>query len=267
MPRARHSWRRWWSVGGAVAGRVLVCVVWAVDRDVAPTVYGYDVINAYPHDAHAYCQGLAFADGNLYEGTGQYGQSSLRRVELETGEVLQYVMLDRRCFGEGITAWRDRIIQLTWKGQFGIVYDRTSFAVRKRFRYAGQGWGLTHDGRHLIMSDGSSTLRFLDPETFRVVRRIDVRSQGRRVRDLNELEYVKGQILANIWYKDYIARIAPRTGEVTGWIDLRDLLPHGQRPGREAVLNGIAYDAEKDRLFVTGKNWPKLFEIRMKPKS
>jgi glutamine cyclotransferase len=250
-----------------LAGCALVCVVWAVDRDAEPTVYGYEVVNTYPHDSRAYCQGLVFADGMLYESTGQYGQSSLRRVELETGRVLQYVALDRRRFGEGIAVWRDRIIQLTWKGRFGIVYDRASFSERKRFRYAGEGWGLTHDGQYLIMSDGSSKLRFLDPRTFGVVRRIDVHSRGRRVRHLNELEYVNGQILANIWQKDYIVRISPQTGEVTGRIDLHDLLPHDQRPDREAVLNGIAYDPDKDRLFVTGKNWPKLFEIRVKPRS
>jgi glutamine cyclotransferase len=227
-------------------------------------VYDARVVRVFPHDGKAYTQGLAYAEGFLYEGTGKYGESTVRKVDLETGNVVQSHELDRRLFGEGITIWNGRLFQLTWRSRLGIVYDQATFREQQRFRYDGEGWGVTHDGTHLIMSDGSSTLRFLDPQTFRVVRRLLVHSQGRRVSNLNELEYIHGEIFANIWYKDYIARISPKTGEVTGWLDLRQLMP--RRADREAVLNGIAYDAEGDRLFVTGKNWPRLFEIQMVPR-
>ncbi len=236
------------------------CVVWAKSRESAPPIYRAQVVNSFPHDTGAFTQGLVFSDGVLYEGTGGWGRSSLRKVELETGRVRQWRTLHPRLFGEGITIIGSRIYQLTWRAGIGIVYDKTTFRQLGWFRYAGQGWGLTNDGRHLIMSDGSSTLRFLDPHTFRVVRQLSVRCEGRRVRKLNELEYVRGEILANIWKGDYIARISPATGQVIGWIDLRHL---GPRPSqRGAVLNGIAYDEQRDRLFVTGKNWPRLFEIR-----
>ena len=263
----RKRWRRRWAILAVVGAGALIFGVWAVGREVTPTIYDYEVANVYPHDPDAYCQGLVFADGVLYEGTGEYGASSLRKVELTTGKVLQRVDLDGRYFGEGIAIWDTQILQLTWKNHFAIVYDKGSFAELKRFKYTGQGWGLTHDGRYLIMSDGSPTLQFLDPKTFGVVRRITVQSQGQRIRDLNELEYVNGQILANVWHKDQIACISPRTGYVTGWIDLTGLLPRSERRDQESVLNGIAYDAASKRLFVTGKNWPKLFEIRLKPRS
>lgn len=238
-------------------------LLWAFAFAAAPQVHQFEVVNTFPHDPRAYCQGLVIDQGILYEGTGKYGESTLRRVELDTGRVLQSVSLPRRYFGEGITIMGDKIYQLTWKSHVGFVYDKKTLNAIDRFRIVGEGWGLTHDGTHLIMSDGSSTLRFLDPQTFAVKRRLLVQSQGRRVPKLNELEYVNGEILANVWYEDYIVRIDPVSGKVVGWIDLRNLLP-GRRD-REAVLNGIAYDADKDRLFVTGKNWPKLFEIRVKP--
>jgi glutamine cyclotransferase len=180
---------------------------------------------------------------------------------LETGRVIQSQALDRDLFGEGIASANGRIHQLTWRNKVALVYESKNLQLLGRLPYSGEGWGLTYDGTHLIMSDGSATLRFLDPRTFRVVRRLLVRSQGRLVSQLNELEYVQGEVFANIWYKDYIARIDPRTGEVTGWIDLRNLW--AERTDRERVLNGIAYDAAKDRLFVTGKNWPNLYEIRL----
>jgi glutamine cyclotransferase len=243
---------------------VILCTVWAVARGGTPTAYDYEVVNVYPHDPEAYCQGLVFANGFLYEGTGQYGESTLRKVELETGKVLAAVALDRSSFGEGVTLLDGEIYQLTWKGQHGWIYDAETLTPKKHFRYAGQGWGLTHDGRHLIMSDGTSTLRFLDPKrNFRVERRITVRYQGRRIKNLNELEYVNGHILANVWYKDYILFISPQDGDVVAWADLKGILNPRLRVNREAVLNGIAYDQENDRLFVTGKNWPKLFEIRL----
>lgn len=221
----------------------------------------YRVVNAYPHDPQAYTQGLAFHDGMLYEGTGKYGESQLRQVDLASGRVLRSHPLARQLFGEGIAIKDGRIFQLTWQQGVAMVYDQATFAELRRFRYEGEGWGLTHDGTHLIMSDGSATLQFLDPTTFQVVRRLLVTSGGRRVGQLNELEFVRGEIFANVWYKDYLARISPATGEVTGWVDLRRLWPKRRDP--EAVLNGIAYDPENDRLFVTGKNWPRLYEIRI----
>lgn len=253
-----RSWRRWLGLSLVLAG---MGVVWILVRDGAPPTSGFQVVRVFPHDAQAYTQGLVFADGVLYESTGKFGQSTLRKVQLETGKVLDSRALDRSLFGEGLTLWGDRLIQLTWKNKVGIVYDRQTLQELHQFPYAGEGWGLTHDGTHLIMSDGSATLTFLDPQTYQVVRRLLVRSQGRRVDQLNELEFVRGEVWANIWYKDYLARISPRTGEVTGWIDLRDLYP--KRPDRDAVLNGIAYDPERGRLFVTGKYWPKLYEIRL----
>jgi glutamine cyclotransferase len=244
---------------------LLVCaglgVVWAVAPPSSAVRWGVEIVHSYPHDASAYTQGLAFDNGVLFEGTGKYGESTLRRVELESGRAQQTVRLSRGVFGEGIAVWGGEVLQLTWRNQFGLVYDKSTLQELRRFRYAGEGWGLTHDGTHLILSDGSSTLRFLDPKTFRVVRQLMVRSGGRRVGYLNELEYVRGEILANIWYKDYLARISPANGDVLGWIDLQSLVPDGL--DRESVANGIAYDAEHDRLFVTGKNWPRLFEVRL----
>lgn len=259
-PSVRRHLRRW-AVLAALFCCGCICVVWVLAHERAPPTYAFEVVRIFPHDPKAYCQGLVFADGVLYESTGKFGESTLRKVELATGKELQSRPLDRNLFGEGLTLWNDRLIQLTWQNNFGIVYDRDTFREVRRFGYNGEGWGLTQDGRQLIMSDGTATLRFLDPKTFQVSRRLLVQSQGRRVDQLNELEYVRGEIFANIWYKDQIARISPQTGEVTGWIDLHGLLP--ERPDREAVLNGIAFDRETDRLFVTGKNWPKLFEIRL----
>lgn len=221
------------------------------------------LVRSYPHDPEAYCQGLAYHDGFLYEGTGEYGKSSLRKVKLATGEVLQEQKLNDRLFGEGIAIWKDDIIQLTWKSRQALVYDLETFGLKGRFVYRGQGWGLTHDGTQLIMSNGTDTLQFLDPKTFAVKRQVTVRDGRRRVSKLNELEYVEGEIYANIWYDDRIARISPRTGRVMGWLDLSGLYPKSKRPHRDAVLNGIAFDSERRRLLVTGKNWPRLYEIRL----
>jgi glutaminyl-peptide cyclotransferase len=253
-----------WLMAFAVVALALAGAIWLLAQQQAPRNYGYRVMNTFPHDPTAYTQGLVFRDGFLFEGTGKHGQSSLRRVELESGRVVQSHSLARELFGEGITIFGDRIYQLTWRNGIAIVYDKESFRELKRLRYEGEGWGLTDDGTHLIMSDGSATLRFVDPEDFQVVRRLLVHSQGRRVDQLNELEYINGEIFANIWYRDHIARISPKTGEVTGWIDLRGLWP--KRRDRDDVLNGIAYDAENDRLFVTGKNWPRLYEIQLAPR-
>ena len=254
----------WLVLGGIVAyARLHDASVQAADRSTIPTVYGYEIVKTYPHDPGAFSQGLAIVDGQLYEGTGQRGRSFLRKVDLETGKVLQQVSLDRRFFGEGITVWGQRIYQLTWQAGLGIVYDKETFKEVGRFRVRGEGWGLTHDGKHLILSNGSPTLQFIDPKTFRVVRRLNVRDGGNWVRDLNELEYANGAILANVWNTDRIAWISPKTGNVNAWIDLGGLKPAEASRDMDAVLNGIAYDPESKRLFVTGKNWPKLFEIRI----
>ena len=231
-----------------------------------PPTYRYKVVKIYPHDSRAFTQGLVYHQGVLYEGTGMEGQSGIRKVSLETGEVLQSRALDRPYFGEGIVVWKNRLVQLTWKHGLGFVYDLHTFEPQRTFSYPGEGWGLTHDGAKLIMSDGSPSgaLRFLDPETLRETGRLIVRDEAGPVPHLNELEYVKGEIYANVWQTHRLARISPKTGRVTGWIDLQGLLSPRELE-RVDVLNGIAYDAAKDRLFVTGKWWPKMFEIQVLP--
>lgn len=237
-----------------------------VQRKTSSTpVYSYQVVKVYPHDRAAFTQGLQFVDGVLYEGTGQEGQSVIRKVKYETGEVLQQQKLDDKYFGEGIVVFGGELFQLTWKTETGFVYDKTSFKPLRSFKYPGEGWGLTTDGTRLIMSDGSDQLRFWDPKTLKEIGpRLTVRDAGRSVPELNELEWMKGEILANVWQSHRIARIAPKTGEVTGWIDLTGLLDPRDAAGVD-VLNGIAYDEKGDRLFVTGKLWPKLFEIKLVP--
>ena len=223
----------------------------------------YKVIHTYPHDEQAFTQGLIFVDGQLYESTGLNGHSTLRMDDLETGKVLQHIDVPAQYFAEGLTNWRSNLVQLTWKAHTAFVYDRFSFRLLKILHYDGEGWGLTQDGKNLILSDGSATLRFLNPETFQVVRRINVTDQGQPVKELNELEYIHGQIYANVWYSNKIARISPQTGKVLGWIDLSNLVSSLGLQNQDAVLNGIAYDAQHDRLFITGKLWPKLFEIKV----
>jgi glutamine cyclotransferase/nitroreductase len=228
---------------------------------------GFKVVNTYPHDPKAFTQGLIYRDGVLYESTGLTNQSTLRKVELATGRVLQQTKLDDKYFAEGLTEFNGRLLQLTWKDGLGFVYDRATLAFRESFKYYGEGWGLTHDGVRLILSDGeaSSGLRFLDPVSFVETGHVVVKDQGQPVGELNELEFVRGEVYANIWQTDRIARINPATGEVVGWIDLTGLLSPADHAGAD-VLNGIAYDAATNRLFVTGKLWPKLFEIQLAPK-
>ena len=233
----------------------------ASQRAAVPT-YTYRVVRSFPHDRDAFTQGLIVRDGVFYEGTGRNGQSGIRKVKLETGEVLQAKALGSQYFGEGITEWKGSIVQLTWQSEIGFVYDLKTFEQTRTWAYRGEGWGLTHDGTRIIMSDGTPVLRFLDPATLKEIGRITVRDANGPVAELNELEFVQGEIYANIWRSDRIARISPADGRVTGWVDLSGLLPPSERPGVD-VLNGIAYDAAADRLFVTGKLWPRVFEIKL----
>ena len=226
-------------------------------------VTGYQIVKIYPHDRAAFTQGLVFLDGIFYEGTGLNGRSSIRKVKVETGEVLKIQNLDAQYFGEGIAVVGDELIQLTWQSGIGFVYDKNSFERKRTFTYAGEGWGLTYDGTRLIMSDGTPSIRFLDPKTLKESGRLEVKDGRMPVDDINELEMVKGELFANVWSTDRIARIDPKTGQVLGWIDLTGILDPRDRVKID-VLNGIAYDAAGDRLFVTGKQWPKLFEIRLK---
>jgi glutamine cyclotransferase len=225
------------------------------------------VVRTFPHDTTAYTQGLVFRDGALYEGTGQTGRSTLRRVELETGQVVQKADLPSSVFGEGIAIVGDRIFQLTWTSGVAYAFDRATLALQDSFTYQGQGWGLTYDGESLIMSDGTSRLRFLDPETFEVRRQVEVTDNGAPLRDINELEWVDGQILANVYQTDEIVRIDPASGNILGWIDASGVYPRSQRPTYTDVLNGIAWDPDTRRLFVTGKLWPVLFEVEIRPAS
>jgi glutaminyl-peptide cyclotransferase len=229
-------------------------------------VYGYDVVHVWPHDRGAFTQGLVFLDGVLLESTGLYGQSSLRRVDLETGKVLKTITVPSQYFAEGLAALDGKLYQLTWKNQKCFVYDLETFRQQREFTYPGEGWGLTTDGHSLIMSDGTAQIRFLDPTNFAETRRITVFAHGQPVTNLNELEYVKGEIFANVWLTPAVARIDPASGKVVGAIDFRGLLTREDWTNGTDVLNGIAYDAARDRLFVTGKRWPKLFEVRLKVK-
>ncbi len=235
----------------------------AMENAVVPR-YGYQIVNIWPHDSNAFTQGLVFSEGKLLESTGKEGRSSLRSVELETGNVLKKVEVPLPYFAEGITLLKGKIYQLTWQHQLGYIYDYGSFEKIGQFSYEGEGWGLTTDGRSLILSDGSNRIRFLDPDSFRVTKTIAVVDGKTPVNQLNELEYVQGEIYANIWHDQKIATINPQTGRVTAWIDLTGLLPQNDVQEEEAVLNGIAYDEARNRLFVTGKLWPRVFEIKVK---
>lgn len=245
----------------------VVLVLFRPDKinPVIPTTYTYEIINTFPHDRKAFTQGLVFENGVLYEGTGLPGRSSLRKVELETGNILQMHKLLTKFFGEGITIYKENIIQLTFQENVGFVYNKDTFELLREFNYPTEGWGITHNGRYLIMSDGTPTLYFLDPETFEQVRRMKVYDRNAPLWGLNELEYVEGQIYANVWPSERIAIIAPDTGRVTGWIDMKGLLTQQDYTEYMDVLNGIAYDKNNRRLFVTGKFWPKLFEIKPIP--
>jgi len=230
--------------------------------ETIPT-YSYKVKNSWPHDRRAYTQGLIFLEGILWESTGQYGSSSLRKVELKTGKVLKQISVPQKYFAEGMTVFNNKVFQLTWQEHKGFIYDPATFQKQGEFTYTGEGWGLTHDGESLIMSDGTNQLRFLDPATLRTKRTVSVLNAGEPVEQLNELEYINGEIYANIYQTDRIVRVDPKSGKILGWIDLTGLLKTKERTGEEDVLNGIAYDEAGKRLFVTGKMWPKLFEIEI----
>ena len=229
--------------------------------------HGYRVVHVYPHDRTAFTQGLEFRAGFLYEGTGLKGRSSLRKVKLETGQVLQQIDLDPEYFGEGITVLNQQIVELTWQSEIGFVYNQQSFQRLRNFSYPGEGWGLANDGQQIYMSDGTAQIRCWNPLNLQEKRRFTVRDQGRPVMNLNELEYVHGELYANVWQSDRIARISPADGRVLSWVNLSGLLSEADRAEPVDVLNGIAYDVLGDRLFVTGKLWPKLFEIKIVPKS
>ncbi len=254
----------WWLVIpiGALGAAIVTGGAFS-DLTAPPKTLPVEIVARYPHDPGAFSQGLIVDGETLYEGTGKYGGSSLRKIDLKSGEIREQVPLDKQDFGEGITEINGRIYQLTWKEQVCLVYDKATLKLQGGLKYAGQGWGLTDDEKHLFMSDGSAVIQVLDPKNLKVVRRMTVRDGRRKIEQLNELEYVDGEIYANVWYQDLIARINPKNGQVIGWIDCSNVFPIRDRPDREHVLNGIAYDAEADRLFVTGKNWPQLFEIKV----
>lgn len=245
-----------------VSVAVIAVTTWATGSGLP--VYGIEVIHAYPHDPGAFTQGLVIRDGFFFESTGGYGTSTVRRVHLETGVVYLNEDLPDQLFGEGLTWLDGKLFQLTWQSEIGRIYDQETLRLKAEFSYHGQGWGLTHDGTHLIRSDGSQRLFFFDSSDFSTVREVEVTADGRPVRYLNELEFVRGEIWANVYQTDRIARIDPNTGAITSWIDLSALKPKGKGDRKPGVLNGIAYDPEQDRIFVTGKNWSKMFEIQLK---
>jgi glutamine cyclotransferase len=249
----------------AVKLTLIACAMaYAAQCPAAVPVYGYDVVHTYPHDPDAFTEGLFYLDGFLYESTGLEQHSSIRKVRLETGEVVQQHVVPSQYFGEGIVNWKNHLVSLTWKSHVGFVYDLKSFKLLKQFQYDGEGWALTQDGNQILMSDGSSEIRLLNPQTLLPIGRIQVTLDGKPVSGLNELEWVKGEIYANVWQSDWILRIDPHDGHVAGAINLAGLLaPSDIVKGKTDVLNGIAYDPRGDRLFVTGKNWPKLFEIKL----
>jgi glutamine cyclotransferase len=225
-------------------------------------VYSYRVLNTYPHDTSAFTEGLVFSNGSLFESTGEFGASSLRRVDLQTGDVLQGYYLSGDYFGEGLTAINDALIQLTWFNGVGFVYNQNTLGLQRNFSISGEGWGLTYDGANLVMSNGSSILTFLSPQTYEIVGQVNVKAGNAFVTSINELEYINGTIYANIWHSMKIAMINPQTGQVTGWIDLTGIY---EANDYDSVLNGIAYDSRTGRLFVTGKNWPSIYEITIEP--
>jgi glutaminyl-peptide cyclotransferase len=244
----------------------LIAASWLVQAHAAVPEYTAEIVKTYPHDPNAFTEGLLFRNGFLYESTGRNGQSAIREVNLRTGQVVREKALDSQYFGEGIVVWKNSLIQLTWRNEIGFVYDLKTFEPRSNFHYSGQGWALTTDGSRLIMSDGTTDLRILDPNTLNESGRIHVTCEGRTIGNINELEWVKGEVYANVWRTNVIVRINPTSGEIAGLIDLTDIAPPIAQPP-ENVPNGIAYDAAANRLFVTGKLWPNLYQIRLSRRS
>jgi glutaminyl-peptide cyclotransferase len=240
---------------------ISVASAWAVTP-----VYGFKVVATYPHSTGSYTEGFFYANGLFYEGTGLKGHSQILVYEPKTGTIRQSADVPPQYFGEGIVDWGPNLYQWTWQTNVGFIRDRATLKVLRQFTYSGEGWGMTHNEHELITSDGSSTLTFRDPATFKETRRLVVKDEGKEITQLNELEYIKGEIYANVWHSDRIARISPKDGHVIAWIDLGGILSPMVKLDSEAVLNGIAYDAKHDRLFVTGKQWPSIFEIRLVPK-
>ena len=239
----------------------------SVDCLAAAPTFGYKIVATYPHSTDSYTEGLLYLDGLFYEGTGIAGHSALLAIQPETGKAVQKRELAPEYFGEGIIDWGPNLYQWTWKSNLCFVYDRFSLRPLKQFTYTGEGWGMTRTAREIITSDGTATLRFRDPETFKETHHILVTDGNRTIDELNELEFIKGEIYANVWHQDLIARINPGDGHVISWIDMAGLLPDDQKINQESVLNGIAYDAKRDRIFVTGKQWPTIFEIRVVPRA
>jgi glutaminyl-peptide cyclotransferase len=244
---------------------VFLTLIAPIASQAAVPTYDYEVVRVHPHDPSAFTEGLFYLNGFLYESTGLEQHSTIRKVRIDTGAVVQKLDIPAQYFGEGIVNWGGQLISLTWKSQLGFVFDLSTFRLQKQFHYEGEGWALTQDGKQIIMSDGTPQLRFLNPLTLRETNRIQVTLDGKPVPNVNELEWVKGEIYANVWQTNVIVRIDPRNGHVVGIVDLTGILSPADRvEGPDGVLNGIAYDAKGDRLFVTGKNWPKLFEIRLR---
>lgn len=255
-----------WSIRRAARKYVLALLLLPLCVAGAAPVSGYKVVAKFPHSTESYTEGLFYLDGLFWESTGLNGHSAVMAIEPATGKVVQRLEVPAQYFGEGIVNWGANVYEWTWKSQVGFVYDRFSLRLVGQFSYTGEGWGMTRTDREIITSDGSATLRFRDPKTFAEIRHIVVKDGAETIDQLNELEYVKGEIYANVWHSDRIARISPRDGRVLGWIDLAGLLPDDQKINAESVLNGIAYDAQHDRLFVTGKQWPAVFEIKLVPR-
>ena len=249
----------------ATLAAIFIVILGYSSAAVAVPVGGFKVQRVYPHDPKAFTEGLLYLDGDLIESTGLAGASDIRRVRLVDGVVLQLARPPAEVFGEGVVNWGDCLYSLTWQDEIGFIWDRNSVRRLSSFKYSGEGWALTQNGKQLIMSDGSATLKFLDPKSLKILRRLHVTADGRPVLRLNEIEWVKGEIFANVWMTNRIARIDPSTGRVRAWLDLSGLPEAQQHGDPDAVLNGIAYDSAHDRLFVTGKMWPHLYQISLKP--
>lgn len=248
-----------------IALLMLYTAIAAPETHITAPMFRVRVVATFPHDSAAFTQGLVMINGQLFESIGLYGKSALRRVDLTSGRVLQETPLPAEVFAEGVAAWRGQLVQLTWREGVGLIYDREQLQPVDYFEYSGEGWGITTDGTQWIISNGSAELQWLDPATRRVIRRVTVHDGERPITALNELEWIDGEIWANVWQQDVIARIDPASGAVNSWLNLHDLLPAAARSNRDAVLNGIAYDAVNQRIFVTGKNWSTLYQIEPTP--